>query len=76
MALEFNLLIANDSEHEELFVEIYYEKKFVASINQERGLGNLEIEFPGSNLVESLIARKVPLNDFLSLINEAAKLLG
>ena len=75
MATGFDFLIANDSEHEELFIEIYYNEKFVASINQEQGIDNLEIEFPGPDLVESLIIRKVPLNDFLGLVNEAAKRL-
>jgi hypothetical protein len=76
MTQGFDFLIANDSEHEEVFIEIYYKDKFVASINQEHGLDNLEIEFPGSNLVESLIIRKVPLNDFLDLVNEAVKRLS
>ena len=75
MATGFDFLIANDSEHEELFIEIYYNEKFVASINQEQGIDKLEIEFPGPDLVESLIIRKVPLNDFLGLVNEAAKRL-
>jgi hypothetical protein len=75
MAQGFDFLIANDSEHEELFIEIYYNDKFVASINQEHGLNDLEIEFPGPDLVESLITRKVPLKNFLDLINEATKRL-
>jgi len=76
MARGYDYIIANESEHEQVFIEIYYNEKFVASINQEHGLENLEIEFPGSNDVESLIMRKVPLNDFLDLVNEAAKRLG
>ena len=59
-----------------VFIEIYYEGKFVALINQERGLDNLEIEFPGPDLVESEIIRKLPLNDFLDLVNDAATRLG
>jgi hypothetical protein len=75
MAKGFDFLIADDSEHEKVFIEIYYDGKFVASINQEQGLDKLEIEFPGTNLVESLITRKVPLKDFLDLANAAAKRL-
>ena len=76
MAQKFDFLIADDSEHEKVFIEIYYEGKFVALINQERGLDNLEIEFPGPDLVESEIIRKLPLNDFLDLVNDAATRLG
>lgn len=75
MAREYNFLIANDYEHEKVFVEIYFDDKFVALINQENGLNNLEIEFPGEGLVEDLIVRKLPLKTFLELINEAAKIL-
>jgi len=62
--MEFDYLIANDDKHEEVFIEIYYEGKFVALINQENGLANLEIEFPGPESVASLIIRRLPLNEF------------
>lgn len=75
MAQGYDFLIANDDAHEEVFIEIYYEGKFVAAINQEKGLDDLEIEFPGVGLVESLIVRKVPLTDFLDLVNQAAQRL-
>jgi hypothetical protein len=75
MAQGFDFLIANNSEHREVFIEIYYDDKHVASINQEHGFDNLEIEFPGPDLVESLIIRKLPLKDFLDLVNEASKRL-
>ena len=71
----YNFIIADDDQHEKVFIEIYYEDKFVALINQEHGLDNLEIELPGIDLVESLIARKVPLDIFLSLVTEAAEKL-
>ena len=76
MAKEYNFLIANDDEHKKVFIEIYYNDKFVALINQEQGLNNLEIEFPGEGLVEDLIIRKVPLKIFLELVAEAGKKLG
>jgi hypothetical protein len=76
MAQGFDFTIADDCEHEKVFVEIYYNEKFVALISQEHGLDDLEIEFPGTNLVESLITRRVPLKDFLDLVNQAATRLG
>jgi len=57
MAQSFDYLIANDDQHENVFIEIYYQEKFIASISQERGKDNLDIEFPGPDLVESLITR-------------------
>jgi len=76
MASKFDFLIANDDDHEKVFIEIYYDDKFVASISQEQGLNNLEIEFPGPGLVESLVTRKLPLKDFLDLVKDAAGKLG
>jgi hypothetical protein len=75
MAEQFDFLIANDSEHEELFIEIYYQGKFVALINQELGLNNLQIELPGAELDESETIKRLPLNEFLDLIEQAAKKL-
>lgn len=73
--MEFDYLIASDDTHEKVFIEIYYQKKFVALISQENGLDNLEIEFPGTNLVESLIIKKLPLSEFLDLVAQATKKL-
>ncbi|MEO8887195.1 MAG: hypothetical protein ABI367_14110 [Mucilaginibacter sp.] len=75
MSKEYDFIIASNHEYEKVFVEIYWNGKFVALINQENGLDNLEIEFPGLNLIESLIERKLPLNIFLDLVKEAAELL-
>jgi hypothetical protein len=58
MAQGFDFTFADDSEHEKVFIEIYCNEKFVALISQEHGLDDLEIEFPGTNLVESLITRE------------------
>jgi len=69
MDKNFDYLIASDTEHKEVFIEIYCNKKYVASINQELGIDNLEIEFPGTGLVESLIERKIPLTQFLDLVS-------
>ena len=72
----FDFLIADDSEHEKVFVEIYYNEKYVALISQEEGIDKLLIEFPGNDLNESAIIRSLPLNEFLNLIDEAVKFLN
>lgn len=71
----FDFLIASDSDHEKVFVEIYYQQKYIALISQENGVDNLIIEFPGLNLNEAVISRSLPLNDFSILINDAVDLL-
>ena len=73
--MDFDYLVADDSEHEKVFIEIYYQGKHVASISQENGPDNLEIEFPGPNLIEDLITRRLPLNEFLDLVTQAVKKL-
>lgn len=75
MSQGFDYLIVNDDQHENVFIEIYYQEKFVASISQERGKDDLDIEFPRPDLVESLITRKLPLKEFLELVNDAAQRL-
>lgn len=73
---DFDFLIASDSEHEKVFIEIYYNAKYIALISQENGIDDLLIEFPGNNLKESEILISLPLNEFLSLIDEAVKKLN
>jgi len=73
--MDYDYLIASDSDHEEVFIEIYYRGKYIALINQEKGLENLEIEFPGADLVEATIERKISLNEFLDLVTQATQKL-
>jgi hypothetical protein len=73
--MDYDYLIASNADYEKVFIEIYYQGKYVAQINQESGLDNLEIEFPGPGLIDSLIERKIPFNEFLILITEAAQKL-
>ena len=61
MPEELSILIASDDQHTRVFAEIYFDDKFVALVNREKGSGNEEIEFPGIDLVEDLVLRKVPL---------------
>ena len=71
----FNYLIADDSEHEGVFCEIYYNDLFVALISEERGDGFFDLENPGPGLVEEGILRKVDLTEFLKAIETACGLL-
>jgi len=71
----FDFIIADDSKHEQVFIEIYHDGKYIALISQENGIDNLLIEFPGNDLNESEIIRTMPLNEFLNLIDQAVKKL-
>ena len=56
------LLLSSDCDYEELTVEIYYDGKFIALLNQDNGLDNLRIEFPTSTVAdETLVLRKMDL---------------
>ncbi len=44
MESKFKIIMSSDIDYDELCAEIYYENQFVAIINQEKGLENLEIE--------------------------------
>ena len=56
------LLLSSDCDYEELAVEMYYNGKFIALLNQDNGLDNLRIEFPTSSVAdETLVLRKMDL---------------
>ena len=56
------LLLSSDCDYEELTVEIYYDGKFIALLNQDNDLDNLRIEFPTSTVAdETLVLRKMDL---------------
>lgn len=56
------LLLSSDCDYEELTVEMYYNGKFIALLNQDNGLDNLRIEFPTSAVAdETLVLRKMDL---------------
>ncbi|HTK19612.1 MAG TPA: hypothetical protein VL442_08875 [Mucilaginibacter sp.] len=77
MAQDYDFIIASKDDYDQVFIEIYFQGKFVAMINQEKGIDNLEIEFPGDNVIETLVTRKIPLEEFLYLLKDAKiKLLG
>ncbi len=68
----FEILLASPSEYDELIAEIYYDGKFVALVNQERGPGLFEVETPdGAYLVGSSVLRRVDLNGFITALEAA-----
>jgi hypothetical protein len=71
----FKTIIASPPEYDELVVEIYFDGRFVALINQEKGPDRLKIEFPGTNLIAETIARNIPLKGFLEVVEIACQRL-
>ncbi len=57
------LLLSSDYRYEEITVEMYYDGKFIALLNQDDGLDNLKIEFP-MEFHEDHILRKMDLAVF------------
>ncbi|HEY3755249.1 MAG TPA: hypothetical protein VGL42_03770 [Opitutaceae bacterium] len=76
MTEEFTITIASDPEHEKVFAEVHCDGKFVALVSQENGLDRLRVEFPGSDVDESMIERAVDMEGFkLALISAARRLV-
>ena len=72
---KYEVIIADDQDHEEVFAEIYRDNKFLASISKEDGPDRLKVELPGPGLDESQVVRQVPLADFITVLGQAAKKL-
>ncbi|MBI5870840.1 MAG: hypothetical protein HZB44_07795 [Actinobacteria bacterium] len=72
---KFEIIIADDPEHEKVYAEIILEGKFLAIVSQESGPENLMVELPGLGLVESLVMRNLELDSFITVLDEAAAYL-
>ncbi|HIB68346.1 MAG TPA: hypothetical protein EYO33_25440 [Phycisphaerales bacterium] len=68
--------IADDEFHEKVFAEVLYEDKLLVVLSQEDESGELLLEFPGSDHLQELVARKVPLGVFSYAIGLAKQELG
>ncbi len=64
------ILLTSDCDYAELTVEIFYNGKFIALLNQDEGIENLKIEFPESGIDETKILRKL----YLSILEKALNL--
>jgi hypothetical protein len=73
MAVKFDVIIADDNDHEQVFAEIHCNHKFLALVSQEDGADNLKVELPGLGLDESQVVREVVLADFLAVLKQAAE---
>ena len=71
----YEVIIADDPEHDKVFAEIHRNNKFIALISQEDGPDRLKVELPGPGLDESHVVRQVPLSDFIAMLGQAAKKL-
>jgi len=58
------VLISSDSRYEKVIAELYCFGKFVALLNQDEGVNDIAIEFPGANLDENMVLRKLDLVTF------------
>jgi hypothetical protein len=70
----FEILRVSDLSYEEMTVEIQYKGEQIAQINKDKGDNFLEIEF-FTDFIDSNFIPKFMLNDFLTVLDEAQKLL-
>jgi hypothetical protein len=71
----FEFLLASPPNYRYLVAEIYYNGRFVALVNQERGAGMLDVEFPGSEVMQSKVTREVELQGFIEALESASRRL-
>ena len=73
MTKKFGLRICSDLDHEEIVVDVCWDHTTIATVNQDYGLDNLEIElFPPPKDIESW---KFPYEDFVRILEFAKKKL-
>lgn len=71
-----SILISSDCNYMELVIEIYYDGKYVALLNQDKGLKDIIIEFPDERHVnKDAIIASLPLNVFEKALEMAKKKL-
>ena len=68
---DIKIILSSDSNYEELTAEIFYEEKFIALLNQDEGLDSIKIEFPGPDVQENAVLRKIDLAVFEKALVEA-----
>lgn len=68
---DIKIILSSDSNYEELTAEIFYEEKFIALLNQDEGLDSIKIEFPGPDVQENAVLRKIDLAVFEKALAEA-----
>ncbi|MFI3156661.1 MAG: hypothetical protein QX199_10940 [Methylococcaceae bacterium] len=70
---DIKIILSSDSDYEKLTAEIFCGEKFIALLNQDEGLDNLKIEFPGPDVQEDAILRKIDLATFEKALAEAKR---
>jgi len=74
---KFEVLVASDTDYDELLVEMYYDGQYVAHLRHDSESGSAKIEFPPpENIVnKSMICRSIDLDVFEELLELAKKRL-
>lgn len=74
MRTDFDIVFFSDSRYEELTAEISYKDQLLCQLNKDKGIDNIEVEFfADARMLAEQVAMKFPLNDFLSVLEEAKK---
>lgn len=74
MRTDFDIVFFSDSRYEELTAEISYKDQILCQLNKDKGIDNIEVEFfADARMLAEQVAMKFPLNDFLSVLEEAKK---
>lgn len=68
-----DFLVSSDTNYEELIVELYIDGSFAFLINQDHGVANLVIETPPADSLETVVTRKMSIDDFRSALEIGLK---
>lgn len=73
---EFKIDFVSQTELEWLAVEILFRGQRLIQLTREKGIDNIEIEFlTDMYLLPQTVEMKFPIEDFISIINEAKQAL-
>ena len=72
MSTDFEIDFFSDNKYEEITIEVSYKGQILCQLNKDKGIDNIEIEFFfDSRVLTEQVIPKFPLNEFISILNEA-----
>jgi hypothetical protein len=69
---KFSIQLCSDLDYEGMVVDLCYDAEIIASINYDKGIDRMEVEFFRFGKADHEV--KFPLKDFLETLDEAKKL--
>lgn len=68
---KYEVIITSPPQYEELVAEIYFGGLFIAQLNKEKGDGSIELEIADAVVDQSMVCRKINLDEFIEALEFA-----